>query len=161
MQGSPGHIGTRGPVPAQMGEKRESEMGYDLHESLKPWEEGCMRHFDVDGPGGEVVVEVHVTRDRRGFKLVTDRQRVGTFGEWQDGELGDVVKAPPGQIIQGLTACFGNLGGWSEKEKRWSHWGLWDLGVIVTRGEGKKIACWEFENRGPYVTGKRPMVGYS
>jgi hypothetical protein len=38
-------------------------------------------------------------------------------------------------VIVGLSACFGNLGGWSESVGMWSHWGLCNVGVLVARGE--------------------------
>ncbi|KAH5253954.1 hypothetical protein HBI71_143270 [Parastagonospora nodorum] len=135
------HIGSKGPVSAMMGEKwSEVETFEDLKlwDSIEHYAEEYMRHFDIDGAGGEVVVEVHVTKDRRSLRLVTNRRREGQFGEksegkeWEDGKV-----AGEGEMIIGVTACFGRLSGWSPTAKMWSHWGMTDLGVVLTKTERK------------------------
>ena len=138
------HIGTGGPVPAQLPEKWSKAKEFadlDLWNALKQWDENYMRHFAIDGPGGEAVVEVHVTANRRGFKLVTNRGREGEFGEAgrKEEEDWEVVKAGEGEVVVGLSMCFGNLGGWSETAKMWSHWGLWDLGVVVAKADDERV----------------------
>ncbi|KAH8723762.1 hypothetical protein GQ44DRAFT_740757 [Phaeosphaeriaceae sp. PMI808] len=118
--GSVGHIGESGPVPAQMRVDWAEAKSYEefkIWEKLEPWEEDYMRHFDIDGPGGEVVSEVHVTSDRRGVKFITNLGREGAFAD--------------GKMIAGVSACFGRLEGWSQSAKRWSHWALNDLGVVI------------------------------
>lgn len=110
----------------------------DLWNQKKDWEEDCMAHFDIDGPGGERVVEVHVTMDRRSVRLVTSQGREGMFGEDNvQGKEWDVIKAGEKEVIVGLSVCFGQLGGWSEGAKMWSHFGACDFGVVVARGESE------------------------
>lgn len=109
----------------------------DLWEKKKTYEEN-MRHFEIDGAGGERVVEVRVTQDRRSFILVTNRGREGAFGEDGEGREWNVKKAEEGEVIVGLTVCFGRLGGWSQSAKMWSHWGMCDLGVVIAKGEAEE-----------------------
>ncbi|KAH7092485.1 hypothetical protein FB567DRAFT_588761 [Paraphoma chrysanthemicola] len=162
--GSAEHIGAGGPVHAMLGDEwihngDEKNGKLDLYEKAKYWEKRFMTYFDIDGAAGEVVSEVHVTRDRRCIRLITNRGREGIFGDTISGSNGgdnldpghrewDVKKAEEGEVIVGLSACFGRLGGWSPTAKRWSHWGLSDLGVLVARegvvdpadkGDGAKV----------------------
>jgi hypothetical protein len=46
------------------------------------------------------------------------------------------VKAGEGEVVVGLTACFGRLGGWSARTGLWSHWGLSEVGVIFGKRDG-------------------------
>jgi hypothetical protein len=134
------HIGTGGPVPALLGRewqdaKQSTEL--DMHKKKVAWEEEYTQHFDVDGQAGEIVTEVHTTRDRKRFKVVTNLGRVGQFGDIGEGEeVGgqwEIVKAEEGELIIGLTACFGRVAGWSEGAKMWSHWCLSGLGVLCMK----------------------------
>lgn len=107
-----------------------------LWDKVKAWDERFMAYFDIDGPGGEVVCEVHVTRDRRAVRLVSSWGREGEFGDvgegGGDGEW-DIRKAGEGEVVVGLSGCFGRLGCWSEGARRWSHWGMSDVGVVAAR----------------------------
>jgi hypothetical protein len=132
------HIGTGGPVPSQHPDfqscKNPSELG--LHKRFGAFEEANMRHFDIDGPGGEVVNEVHVSSDMKALKLVTNRARECYWGE-RKRETWHVKRANHGELIVGLSCCFGQLGGWSWGAKIYSHWKLSDVGVVTTRiGDG-------------------------
>jgi hypothetical protein len=135
-------IGSQGPVPAMLSERWQTVKEWDeldIWNNVKQWKEENMRHFDIDGKGGEIVAEVHVTKDRRSLKLVTNRGREGEFGEKSDGkEWERGKKAEEGELIVGVTACFGRLSGWSQSAKMWSHWGLTDLGVVLTDKEDEK-----------------------
>jgi hypothetical protein len=131
-------IGHPGPVPHQLPTKwqtAKSQDELDLWSKKKSWDEDSMRHFEIDGYGGERVVEVHVSKDHRSFQLVTNRGREGLFGEDREQNGWHVKRAEEGEMIVGLSACFGTLGGWSQSAKAWSHWGLCNLGVLVARGE--------------------------
>lgn len=132
-------IGEHGPVPAQLADEwaQAKEIGdLDLWNKKKPWEEEQLRHFAIDGQNGERVVEVWASRDRKTFKLVTNLGREGIFGEDAvDGKEWDVKRAEEGEVIVGLSVCFGRLGGWSQSAKMWSHWGMSDVGVVVASGE--------------------------
>lgn len=109
----------------------------DLWNNKKRWEEESMRHFEIDGPGGERVVEVRVTMDRKSVKVVTNLGREGVFGE-EEGKEWDVLKAGEGEVIVGLSMCFGRLGGWSEGAKMWSHFGACDFGIVIAKGESEE-----------------------
>lgn len=133
------HIGTVGPVPAQrLAAWREARTYNDLklHRDVPSCDEADMHHFEVDGPGGEVVCEICVTRDRSSVKFVTSRGREYVFGKDEvDEDMWESIKAGDGERIVGICARFGELGGWSETAAQWSHWTLNDLGVIVERVE--------------------------
>jgi hypothetical protein len=135
--GSAEHIGTAGPVPAQLPDEwaRVGDVkSLGLWDKVKSWDERFMAYFEIDGPGGEVVCEVHVTRDRRAVRLVSSWGREGVFGDVGEGvREWDVKRAGEGEVVVGLSACFGRLRGWSEGARRWSHWGLSDVGVVVAR----------------------------
>lgn len=128
-------------MPAQLATAWQKALKFedlDLWNKKTQWEEEHMRHLDIDGPGGERVVQVRVSKDRRSFVLVTDRGREGAFGEKSAGKEWEIKKAGDGETIAGLTACFGRLSGWSQSAKMWSHWGLCDLGVIMGKVEIKE-----------------------
>jgi hypothetical protein len=130
-----GETGTGGPVPAQLGEEWRIVTKYEdmnLWNRKKKWEEDDTVHFEMDAPGGEHVVEVHVSKDRGAFKLVTNRGREGVFGDGKGREW-DVRKAGEEEVIAGLSMCFGRPGGWSEGMNIWSHWGLSDVGVVLAK----------------------------
>jgi hypothetical protein len=132
-------IGNHGPVPAQMPEEWAQAKEFndlDLWNKRKSWEEERMRRFEIDGKGGERVVEVGFSKDSRTIRLVTNFRREGVFGEdVGEGTEWDVKRAEDGEQIVGLSVCFGQLGGWSESAKMWSHWGMSDVGVMIARGE--------------------------
>lgn len=119
--------------------KKTTEL--DMWKKKSAWEEECMQHFEIDGVGGEVVSEVHTTRDRKRFKVVTDRRRVGKFGDAREVEVEveggggewDVLRAKEGDVIVGLSACFGQVAGWSKGATMWSHWCLSGLGVVCMK----------------------------
>jgi len=72
------HIGSKGPVPAMISKKWAEVKTFDdlkLWDNVETYAEEYMRHFDIDGAGGEVVAEVHVTKNRRSLRLVTNRGR--------------------------------------------------------------------------------------
>lgn len=128
------HIGTGGPVPAQHPKWHEvrdpSEL--NLHNALTPFEEANMRHFVIDGPGGEVVTEVYVSDDMNAIKLRTNRGRECYWGE--ENKLHWLSKeAAEGEVIVGLSCCFGRLSGWSWSAKMHSHWKLSNLGVVTMK----------------------------
>jgi hypothetical protein len=134
-------IGNPGPVAGQLSsawQKVQTFLGLDIYKQKKRWDEGSMHHFPIDGKGGERVVEVHVSHDHRSFIIVTDRGREGVFGPAGEGTQWHVKKAEQGEVIVGLTACFGTLGGWSSSAKSWSHFALCHLGVVVARGERER-----------------------
>jgi hypothetical protein len=132
------YFGVPGPVPSQFPTQWQTAKTYDaleLSRHFKLWNEDFMHHFEIDGNAGERVVEIHVTRDHRSIKIVTNRGREGVFGELGQSKEWHVKKAEEDEVIVGLSACFGNLGGWSESVGMWSHWGLCNVGVLVARGE--------------------------
>jgi hypothetical protein len=130
--GAPGPVYTHAPS-----EWRIVRICHALYSYVKSnvWDRHYVRHFEIDGKGGERVVEVHVTHDHRSIKVVTNRGREGVFGEQGNGKEWHVKRAEEGEVIVGLSACFGDLGGWNKRVGLWSHWGLSNVGVFVARGE--------------------------
>ncbi|KAF2124355.1 hypothetical protein P153DRAFT_390389 [Dothidotthia symphoricarpi CBS 119687] len=140
--GTPSHIGIQGPVPAQDPAWNSASSAHDLptprslHEKFKPFDDAFTQHFAIDGPGGEVVTEVHVSEDVRAFKLRTNREREGHFGAQNVGGGWAVKKAEEGELVVGLTACFGEASGYGHVARRYSHWRLTEMGVLTVRIDG-------------------------
>lgn len=130
------YVGTGGPVPAQCSEwgrmqnaKTDLESWYTSTE-LKSFDNANMNHFDIDGPGGEVITEVHISNEAKALRLLTNRGRGCFWGEenrqqWTQYRVGE------DELIVGLVCAFGNLGGWSWGVKMYSHWNLSGLAVIT------------------------------
>jgi hypothetical protein len=138
-QSSPRVAGSGGPVPSQDKRWRDaldsSLTELNLDERFQPFDEGSVVRFDIDGPGGEVVTEVHISDGLKGITLRTNRQRECFFGEerrsgWKIG------RAAPGEMIVGLSLSFGLAGGWNRSVERHSHWKMSKLGVLVSTVEG-------------------------
>ncbi|KAI8932283.1 hypothetical protein NX059_010480 [Plenodomus lindquistii] len=142
FDGHGGHspIGERGPVAAMSPELNNFtaliERVKASYTELKPFDKAFTEEFEIDGKGGEVVSEVHARKDGRAVRLITSSGRSvcwGGLGE-EDQEW-DVKKAPEGKAVVGLSVCFGKLGGWSEKSKKWSHWGMSWFGIVLGKME--------------------------
>lgn len=149
-------VGTFGPVPSQSPEWNEegwygskkwvNEEGkpvkplnpsdLNLVDTLQPFEEKHTSHFDIDGPGGEEVTEVHVSDDFKAIKLKTNWDRECYWGEGERNQWYSKI-ASEDECIMGLSVCFGRLGGWSWKAKMYSHWKLSDVGVVLARRDGR------------------------
>lgn len=126
-------------MPAQHADwlKVQDASELKIHKSLKPFEEADMSHFAIDGPGGEVVTEVHMSNDMNAIKLRTNRERECYWGEGNKTDW--VIKhAAEGEVIVGLSCCFGRLGGWSWSAKKYSHWQLSDVGVVTMKMDSEK-----------------------
>lgn len=149
------YVGTFGPVPCQTPEWKEegwysaakwtAEDGkpikplnpsdLNLRQKIPHFDEKHMLHFDVDGPEGEEVTEVHVSMDFKAVKLKTNRGKECYWGEerrdqWHSRIAGDE------EYIAGLSVCFGRLGGYSWRAKMYSHWRLSEVGVVLARRDG-------------------------
>lgn len=122
---SPREIGTGGPVPMQdpsFNDYRPA-CGFNPDPEGRSWNEENMVHFDIDGEGGEIITEVHVAEEAKAVKLITNRGREGYFGEGRRHEDSwKVMRAEEGRIIAGLVMSFGKLSGWTQRDKRRSHW---------------------------------------
>ncbi|KAF2702894.1 hypothetical protein K504DRAFT_463925 [Pleomassaria siparia CBS 279.74] len=147
------HIGSSGPVPCQHPdfETCQNPSELKLNQTFKRFEEANMRHFAIDGPGGEVVSEVHVSDGMRAIKLFTNRGRECYWGlegcmNWQ------IKRAEKGEFILGLSCSFGTLSGWSQVARVYSHWRLSNLGVITVRtdegGEFVEVEGFQAEGEG-------------
>lgn len=138
--GSAAHVGTGGPVPAQFSrwQQVKSPKDLDMHKHCGPFAEQNMKHFDIDGPGGEVVAEVHVSRDVRAMRLVTNRGRSCFWGEDRDGHVWNVKRAADDEVIVGMSCAFGDLGGYSPVAKMYSHWKLSRLGIVTMKKDHGK-----------------------
>lgn len=137
--GTAPHVGTGGPVPSQAAEWHAPHQrsvvslnpsSLTFWKKYKAFDETNMSYFDVDGPGGEIITEVHMSTDRRSYKLVTSRGRECYWGGESRGAY-HTITAPEGEIIIGLTTWFGQLGGWSLAAKLHSHWRLGEVGVVT------------------------------
>lgn len=100
------------------------------------WEEDNMVHFEIDGPGGEVVtrVEVAMHENPKAMKvraigssalvvaaellkqLFTNRGRETYWGE-QKVENWRVLEVPQGETVVGLVFAFGQPSGWNNETK--------------------------------------------
>ena len=145
MYGSAPYIGSGGPVPCQSEEWNASKYKADmhlhpsdlqLHEKFQPFDERFMQHFEIDGPGGEVVTEVHVRHDARAIRLVTNRQREYCWGIQKQQVNWYSKVASEDECIVGLSVCFGDLNGWSWAAKMFSHWKVSEVGVVVCKKDG-------------------------
>ncbi|KAF2175171.1 hypothetical protein K469DRAFT_743420 [Zopfia rhizophila CBS 207.26] len=98
----------------------ECEIDYPRLDKME-WADEHMMHFDIDGPGGEIVTEIHVAHEAIAFKLRTNRGRESHFGgpEWPDF---DVLRAEEGEILVGLVVCFGTHGELSAETESYSYW---------------------------------------
>jgi hypothetical protein len=90
-------------------------------ETEKPdWTDEYLVHFDIDGPGGEIITEIHVADEAKAIKLRTNRGRESYFGEverdrWHVGRPGE------GEVLVGMVVCFGTRSGWNWDTKKHSH----------------------------------------
>lgn len=151
-----GQVGTFGPVPCQAPEwnedgwyasnKWKDEDGkpvkplnpsdLELSTKFQPFDEEHTLHFDVDGPGGEEVTQVHVSTDFKAIKLMTNKGRECYWGEGRRGQWFSRV-ASDEECIVGLSVCFGRLGGYSWRSKMYSHWKVSEVGVVLARRDGE------------------------
>ncbi|KAF1846217.1 uncharacterized protein K460DRAFT_386525 [Cucurbitaria berberidis CBS 394.84] len=134
IQGHGTHVGEIRPVAAQHPDfhKCTNLSELELSKKSKSFDEANMSKFTIDGPGGEMVTEVHVSDDFGAIKLFTNRNRECYWGE-EDRNDWFVKRAEQGECIVGLSCCFARLGGWSTSAKLHSHWRLSDLGVVTMR----------------------------
>ncbi|KAJ4351210.1 uncharacterized protein N0V89_006549 [Didymosphaeria variabile] len=138
--------GSGGPEPVQcpdwqeMTNPRRNLVVWIQGTTLKSFDEKSMEHFLIDGPGGEIVTEVHASGDMKAIKLFTNRGRDCYFGEKyrQDWDWLE-YRVEPGHMIVGLVCAFGRLGGWSGAAKMYSHWMLSGLGVLIVADDYKKV----------------------
>lgn len=136
--GKPRHIGTCGPVPTQYGIGRwRNALHYPSKEIQADFEDldpKFVKTMGIDGAGGEVVSKVAVSHDAKSIRLSTNRGRDNVFGyvreteqeyQWVD------YAATKGEVIVGLSVCFGRLSGWSTGVKAFSHWTVREVGVML------------------------------
>ncbi|KAH7260395.1 hypothetical protein B0J15DRAFT_547994 [Fusarium solani] len=72
--------------------------------------EDDLTHLDLDGAGGERVVEIGVPKSEvlNGLMLKTNRERFAIFGQGEpEPENWRIVRVPEGHCIQGIAATFG------------------------------------------------------
>jgi hypothetical protein len=133
-----GHItigGRKRPVHAVLGIRAEYEERYwepkrtigsgtksaELKESESDnWADEYLVHFDIDGPGGELVTEIHVADEARAIKLLTNRGREGYFGE-VERDYWHVKRPEEGEVLVGMVVCFGTRCGLNWETKKYNH----------------------------------------
>ncbi|KAF2119207.1 hypothetical protein BDV96DRAFT_567199 [Lophiotrema nucula] len=119
----PRTIGTGGPLPIQRPGWSQHRPDMNPDPKGQSWFEQCMTHFDIDGPGGEIVTEVHVADEAKAVTIRTNCGREIQFGEGRRHvNEWTRLKAEEGRVIVGLVVCFGSLSGWSWEKKARSHW---------------------------------------
>lgn len=144
-------IGNGGPVPSMDIEEWRKGMSrgkeddgkqlnpsdLNLRENFRQWDPRFMQRFDIDGAGGEIVTEVHVSVDYKAIRLVTNLGRHCYWGEERRGHWLDYVVGED-EAILGLSVCFGRLGGWSWSAKMYSHWKVSEIGLVLGKKDGGK-----------------------
>jgi hypothetical protein len=98
------------------GQSEPGSGGSGEPESQK-WPEENLVHFDIDGPGGEIVTEIHVAHDVKAVKLRTNRGRWSYFGEI-DRNGWDVRRPGAGEVLVGMVVSFATRNGfnWETQE---------------------------------------------
>jgi len=84
------------------------------------WAEEYLVHFDIDGPGGELVTEIHVADQAKAIKLLTNRGREGYFGEVERDHW-HVKRPEEGEVLVGMVVCFGTRCGLDLETRKYSH----------------------------------------
>jgi hypothetical protein len=77
-------------------------------------------HFDIDGPGGEIITEILVGEETKAIKLRTNRGRESYFGEIEGGTW-NVVRPGNRKVFVGMVVCFGTRSGWDCETEEYSH----------------------------------------
>ncbi|OCK76198.1 hypothetical protein K432DRAFT_336121 [Lepidopterella palustris CBS 459.81] len=92
----------------------------DLRQEFREWDEKNMLHFEIDGPGGEVVTEVEIAtaEEPKAIKIRTNCGREAYFGEMKRNEW-NVQRAPEGEHIVGLAVTFATKSGFSHDTKEY------------------------------------------
>jgi hypothetical protein len=91
------------------------------NETEKPdWPDEHLVHFDIDGPGGEIITEIHVADEAKAIKLRTNRGRESYFGEVERNSW-YVVRPMEEEVLAGMVVCFGTRSGWNWETKKYSH----------------------------------------
>jgi hypothetical protein len=95
-------------------ERRDSE-------TEKPdWADEYLVHFDFDGPGGEIITEIHVADEAKAIKLRTNRDRWSYFGEAERNDW-HIVRPEEGEVLVGMVVCFGTASGRNWETKTFGH----------------------------------------
>lgn len=154
--GNPGYVGSAGPVPAMVAEWRdpdEPEMprlqpsSLNMQKTFGPFCSSHTTSFEIDGFGGEIITEVHVSYDCRAIMLVTNFEQECSWGE-EGKEDWHVETAQEGEVICGLVLGFGALGGWSRRAMMWSHWRVSTFGVVYMKDDREPVEEYEDEEMG-------------
>jgi hypothetical protein len=87
-----------------------------------------------------LVNEAHVSDDVKALKFITNFGRECYWGE-ERRQKWHIKRADEGELILGLSCCFGDLGGWSCSATMFSHWTLSTVGVVKIKfRDGKLVA---------------------
>ncbi|KAH8816977.1 hypothetical protein F5884DRAFT_830110 [Xylogone sp. PMI_703] len=92
-------------------------------------EQRCV-DFDIDGPGGERINEVRVSRDQNymGLKLRTNRNREADWGEQQEGEL--AIFEEFNVRMLGIVVTFGIGAGFSRDTRSYTRTRISSVAVL-------------------------------
>jgi hypothetical protein len=84
------------------------------------WGDENLVHFDIDGPGGEIVTEIFVGEESKAIKLRTNWGREGSFGDIERGTW-NVVRPGDREVFVGMVVCFGTRSGWDCESELFNH----------------------------------------
>lgn len=70
------------------------------------WDKEYLVNFDIDGPGGGLVTEIHVADQAKAIILLTNRGREGYFGEVERNHWHVQRPEERGELV-GMVVCFG------------------------------------------------------
>lgn len=139
MAGSSGPVPVQCPNWPQMTDPSKNLVSWIQNTKVRPFDEASMVHFEIDGPGGEVVTEMHASGDMNAVKLLTNKNRSCYFGDSHAAQHWFQYRVEEGHLIVGLVCAFGILGGWSFGTRMYSHWHLSGLGVITISEEDLEV----------------------
>ncbi|ROW17103.1 hypothetical protein VPNG_01391 [Cytospora leucostoma] len=103
----------------------KSSRGSDMT-SEDPW-----MHFTIDGPGGEIVTEVHYAmHDKlKAMKIRTNRERECYWGE-MGVQKWYRLEPPPGETLVGLVMAFAEPSGYDNEKKTYAHCKMSFVGAL-------------------------------
>lgn len=80
------------------------------------WADEHMIHFDIDGPGGEVITEIYVAEEATAIKLQTNWNNECYWGEPDRGRF-DIRQAGEDEVLVGMAVCFASKSRFSNRLK--------------------------------------------
>lgn len=132
------HIGSGEPTPSHDTSNNHSLESCQLPgiQGSGPWHPSYMTHFDIDGPGGEVINEVRLGVDGKAIALKTNKGRECNFGTREPNNRWETHTPGEAEFISGIVVSWGITSGWSWKMKMYSHYKVSTLTVLTMDADG-------------------------